>query len=83
MKKSILKFTLLLTSLISACQSNWQEDVLREVKKAEAKLSELEGSGKVIEQFDLLSEDYVYIDISGKRVTKAQLVARREEDHRI
>jgi hypothetical protein len=62
--------------------TDWKKKVIDEVMAMEKMNAEMEAKGQVAEQFDLLSEDYVYIDISGKRVTKQQLTERRQEDHR-
>lgn len=45
-------------------------------------MSQAESAGDLETQFDLIASDYVYIDVSGKRVTKADLQARRNEDDR-
>lgn len=76
---------LLLTmfAVISSCNSNWEEVVIKEVTDVEQANAEMEVQGLVMEQFELLSDDYVYIDISGNRVTKKQLMARRDGDKRV
>ncbi len=63
-------------------KKDWKKKVIAEVMAMEKMNAEMEAKGQVAEQFDLLSEDYVYVDISGKRVTKQQLTERRQEDNR-
>jgi ketosteroid isomerase-like protein/uncharacterized protein YneR len=85
---AILLLTILIavTAQAQAISSNgkadWKTKVIDEVMAMEKMNAEMEAKGQVTEQFDLLSEDYVYIDVSGKRTTKQQLIERREEDNR-
>lgn len=74
---------LLITALtVAACAGSWSNQVIEEVTQAEQRYAELEGAGDVEAQFDLMADDYVYIDVSGKRIGKEELMARRAGDER-
>lgn len=58
------------------------ELVIAEVTAAEAALVVANNSGDPMAQFEHYADDYVYIDSGGKRITKAQLLERRQADER-
>ena len=66
----------------SATSSYEPEQVIREVLAAEEAFVSSERAGDLEAQAELLADDYVYIDISGKRVTKPELLERRRGDKR-
>lgn len=57
--------------------------IMAELKEADDRYGATQAAGDLKAFAELLSEDYLYIDISGNRVTKATLLDRREGDKRV
>ncbi len=66
--------------LFSSCNSNWEKEVVEEVSEMEVIYAETQRTGDFEEQGSLHSDDYSYIDISGKKVTKDEVDFRRDDD---
>ena len=66
--------------LVSGCTSNWEKNVTEEVLKMEAIYAETQRTGDFEKQGSLHSNDYSYIDVSGKKVTKDEVDFRRDDD---
>ena len=67
-------------TLFISCNSNWKENVMDEVANMEIEYAETQRTGDYEKQGSLHSDDYSYIDVSGKRVTKDQVDFRRDDD---
>lgn len=78
MKKAMV-YSMTLLSL--GCQPNWEQKVIEEITALEQRMVQTQLAGDYQAQLDMFSDEYGYIDISGKRVTKEQLGERRDEDH--
>ena len=66
--------------VLQSCNSNWQEEVKEQVTKMEAEYAETQRTGDFEKQSSLHSDDYSYVDVSGKRVTKDEVDFRRDDD---
>lgn len=76
-------------SLLAACATPGVQraDLGEAAMIAEAEAADLasmraQNSGDIETFSNYLSEDYAYIDVSGNRISKAQMLARRKEDKR-
>lgn len=72
------------TSLMSGCVSSRDESArsIAEVERAELRLKQAIRDNDVAVLAELASDDLAYLDISGGRVPKSVLIARREKDDR-
>ena len=75
-------------SLLAACMTSGprgvvdEEALIAEAEAADIAAMRAQGAGDLETFANYLSEDYAYIDISGNRVGKADVLARRAEDKR-
>ncbi len=84
--RPVVLISAILIGLLSACTSvpAAQDDaaLIAEAEAADIAAMQAQSAGDLETFANYLSEDYVYIDISGNRVGKAQVLARRAEDKR-
>ena len=59
-----------------------RERVIAEVTAAEAAVVAASNAGDRQAEYDLMADDWVYIDVGGKRITKQEMMERRREDER-
>ena len=72
--------TFIVCIAFSSCNPNWENEVVEEVLKMEEIYAEFQRTGDFEKQGSLHSDDYSYIDVSGKKVTKEALDFRRDDD---
>ena len=71
---------IILCILLCGCNSNWEDKVISEVSKMEEIYAETQRTGDFEKQASLHSDDYSYVDVSGKKVTKDEVDFRRNDD---
>jgi ketosteroid isomerase-like protein len=71
------------TVLAGAATAQPADPLLAQVQAADEALAAAHGRGDMETYLKGLSDDYLYIDIGGKRVTKAEITRRRAADKRL
>lgn len=76
--------TLLAAAMLASCASPAvdEEAIIAEAEAADLAAMRAQNAGDLAAFAHFLSDDYAYIDLSGNRVGKAQILARRAEDRR-
>lgn len=85
MMKKLIGTLTLSVFLLSACATSPLSDadaIIAEAEAADLAAMRAQNSGDLETFATYLSEDYAYIDISGNRIGKAGILARRSEDRR-
>jgi len=75
-------FISLLTGCASVTAPQDEAALIAEAESADLAAMRAQAAGDLETFAKYLSEDYAYIDLSGNRIGKAQILARREEDKR-
>ncbi|MDP3460298.1 MAG: nuclear transport factor 2 family protein [Hyphomonas sp.] len=82
MTKAFAVLLIALTACASVPAALDEEALIAEAEAADIAAMRAQSAGDLETFANYLSEDYAYIDISGNRVDKAQVLARRAEDKR-